>query len=138
MAEKTAQALDNKQKNHIRLADTLARERAKELKAQNAIDLKASQEYGIKQDEINRTNAREDTKNSLTDNTTAANALDSTKKKEIKAVAKSDLVGARTPMQKISKMYLHKADKRTEMLEGSVDQIVDRMVDIFKKDIKAL
>jgi len=35
-------------------------------------------------------------------------------------------------------MYLHKAEKRTEMIEGSADQIVDKMVDIFKKEIKAI
>jgi electron transfer flavoprotein beta subunit len=60
------------------------------------------------------------------------------KKKEIKAIAKSDVKGSGTPMQTLTKMYTHKAEKRTEMIEGSTDQIVDRMIDILKKNIKAL
>ncbi|MFC1786131.1 electron transfer flavoprotein subunit beta/FixA family protein [Candidatus Neomarinimicrobiota bacterium] len=60
------------------------------------------------------------------------------KKKEIKAIAKGDVKGSGTPMQTLTKMYTHKAEKRTEMIEGSTDQIVDRMIDIFKKNIKAI
>ena len=41
-------------------------------------------------------------------------------------------------MQEFSKMYLHKAEKRTEIIEGSTDQIVESMIDIFKKEIKAI
>ena len=60
------------------------------------------------------------------------------KKKEIKSIAKSDVKGSGTPMQEFSRMYTHKAEKRTEMIEGSTDQIVDRMIDIFKKNIKVI
>lgn len=60
------------------------------------------------------------------------------KKKEVKSIAKSDLIGNRAPMQELSTLYLHKAEKRTEMIEGSTAQIVDRIIDIFKKDIKAI
>ncbi len=60
------------------------------------------------------------------------------KKKEIKSITKSDLNVSNAPMQELSKMYLHKAEKRTEMIEGSSDQIVEKLVDIFKKEIKAI
>ena len=60
------------------------------------------------------------------------------KKKEIKSIAKGDIKVSEAPMQEFSKMYLHKAEKRTEMIEGSTDQIVDRMIDIFKKEIKTI
>ena len=60
------------------------------------------------------------------------------KKKEIKSIAKGDIIVSGTPMQEFSKLYLHKAEKRTEMIEGSTDQIVEKMVDIFKKEIKAI
>jgi len=60
------------------------------------------------------------------------------KKKEIKSIAKGNINISRTPMQELSKMYLHKAEKRTEMIEGSADQIVEKMVDILKKEIKAI
>ena len=59
-------------------------------------------------------------------------------KKEMKSIAKGDIKVSGIPMQEFSKMYLHKAEKRTEMIEGSTDQIVDRMIDIFKKEIKAV
>jgi len=60
------------------------------------------------------------------------------KKKEIKYIAKSDLSVSNAPMQELSKMYLHKAETRIEMIEGSSDQIVAKLVDIFKKEIKAI
>ena len=60
------------------------------------------------------------------------------KKKEIKSIAKSDVKGSGAPMQEFSRMYTHKAEKRTEMIEGSTDQIVEKMIDIFKKNIKAI
>lgn len=60
------------------------------------------------------------------------------KKKEIKSIVKGDMIGNVAPMQELSTMYLHKAEKRTEMIEGSTDQVVERLVDIFKKDIKVI
>ena len=60
------------------------------------------------------------------------------KKKEIKSIAKSDVNGNVVPMQELSTMYLHKAEKKIEMIDGSADQVVGRLVDIFKKDIKAI
>ena len=60
------------------------------------------------------------------------------KKKEIKSIVKGDVIVNVVPMQELSTMYLHKAEKRTEMIEGSTDQVVDRLVDIFTKDIKVI
>jgi electron transfer flavoprotein beta subunit len=60
------------------------------------------------------------------------------KKKEIKSIAKVDLTRGLNPMQNISKMYLHKAEKRTEMIEGSVDQAVEKLVSILRNEIKAI
>ena len=58
------------------------------------------------------------------------------KKKEIRAVPKNDLMGDLKPLQEYSNLYLHKAEKRTEMLEGSADEVVEKLVDIFKTQIK--
>ena len=41
-------------------------------------------------------------------------------------------------MQEISSMYMHKAEKRTEMIEGSADQVVGKLADILKNEIKAI
>ena len=60
------------------------------------------------------------------------------KKKEIKPVSKADLVGDLKPLQDYSNMYLFKAEKSTEMIEGSADEVVDKLADIFKNKIKAL
>lgn len=60
------------------------------------------------------------------------------KKKEIKPIAKMDLASGLNPMQEISSMYMHKAEKRTEMIEGSADQVVGKLADILKNEIKAI
>jgi electron transfer flavoprotein beta subunit len=60
------------------------------------------------------------------------------KKKEIKPIAKADLASGLNSMQEISSMYMHKAEKRTEMIEGSADQVVGKLVDILKNEIKAI
>lgn len=60
------------------------------------------------------------------------------KKKEIKPIAKADLASGLNPMQDFSRMYMHKAEKRIEMIEGSADQVVEKLADIFKNKIKAL
>lgn len=60
------------------------------------------------------------------------------KKKEIKAVAKADLSASGASLQKIAKMYIHKAEKKTEMIEGNVDQVVEQLVDVFINKVKAL
>lgn len=60
------------------------------------------------------------------------------KKKEIKAVAKADVLGGIKPLQEFSSLYLHKAEKRTEMIEGSADEVAGKLVDILKNKIKAL
>jgi len=60
------------------------------------------------------------------------------KKKEIKAISKSELNVSATPLQEFSSLYLLKAEKRTEVIEGSPDQIVEKLVDVFKNNIKAI
>ncbi|MEE8340746.1 MAG: electron transfer flavoprotein subunit beta/FixA family protein [Candidatus Neomarinimicrobiota bacterium] len=60
------------------------------------------------------------------------------KKKEIKSIAKSELKISGIPMQEFSEIYLPKAEKRTEMIEGDPEKIVARLVDLFKKEIKAI
>jgi electron transfer flavoprotein beta subunit len=60
------------------------------------------------------------------------------KKKEIKAISKADLIRDFSPLQELSNMYLFKAEKRTEMIEGSADEVAEKLADIFKNKIKVL
>ncbi len=55
------------------------------------------------------------------------------KKKEIRSVAAES---GTEPAQSISKVYIPQKTKRTEMIEGTVDQQVERLVDVLKKDIR--
>jgi electron transfer flavoprotein alpha/beta subunit len=59
------------------------------------------------------------------------------KKKEMKVVDPSTAV---TPekQQSFANIYLPTADKKTEMIEGNVDQMVSRLVDVLKTEIKVL
>lgn len=60
------------------------------------------------------------------------------KKKEIKAIAKADIIGGLKPLQEFSRLYMHKAEKRTEMIEGSADEVAGKLADILKNQIKAI
>ena len=40
--------------------------------------------------------------------------------------------------QSFANIYLPIADKKTEMIEGNVDQMVSRLVDVIKTEIKVL
>jgi len=57
------------------------------------------------------------------------------KKKEIKVMAS-------TPqgelLQSLEKIYIPKKTKLTEMIEGDTDQVVAKLVDVLKRDIKVL
>ena len=57
------------------------------------------------------------------------------KKKEMKKVSGDSNREAR---QSISKVYIPKKTKRTEMIEGTVDNQVKRLVEVFKKDLRIL
>ncbi len=57
------------------------------------------------------------------------------KKKEIRSVAAES---GTEPAQSISKVYIPQKTKRTEMIEGTVDQQVERLVDVLKKDIRVV
>ena len=59
------------------------------------------------------------------------------KKKEIKVVEHST-IAAPEKQQSFAKIYLPTADKKTEMIEGNIDQIVSRLVDVLKTEIKVL
>ena len=57
------------------------------------------------------------------------------KKKEMNKVSVDSNNEAR---QSISKVYIPKKTKRTEMIEGTVDHQVERLVEVFKKDLGIL
>ena len=54
------------------------------------------------------------------------------KKKEIKVVEPSK----NDSKQSLEKVYLPQSDKQTVMIEGSTDQIVEKLIDTFRNDIK--
>jgi electron transfer flavoprotein beta subunit len=60
------------------------------------------------------------------------------KKKEIKSFDKTDLMSGIEALQRMEKIYVQKKDKQTEMIEGNADQMVDRLVEILKNDVKVL
>ena len=57
------------------------------------------------------------------------------KKKEIKLVAP---ISETAPAQAISRVYIPQKTKRTEMIEGTVDQQVERLAEVLKKDIRVV
>jgi len=59
------------------------------------------------------------------------------KKKEIKVVDQST-IAAPEKQQSFTNIYLPTADKKTEMIEGNIDQMVSRLVDVLKTEIKVL
>ena len=59
--------------------------------------------------------------------------LMSAKKKEIKSVTVNNKLN---PNQSILKIFNPKKSKKTEMIDGSVDQQIQRILDILKKELK--
>ena len=59
------------------------------------------------------------------------------KKKEIIVVDQST-VATPEKQQSFANIYLPTADKKTEMIEGKVDQIISRLVEVLKTEIKVL
>ncbi len=59
------------------------------------------------------------------------------KKKEIKTINSSQFSGE-TKNQDIEKIFAPQTSKQTEVIEGDVDQVVNRIVDVLKSDIKVL
>jgi len=59
------------------------------------------------------------------------------KKKEIKVVDQTTIT-APEKQQSFANIYLPTADKKTEMIEGNVGQMVSRLVDVLKTEIKVL
>ncbi len=60
------------------------------------------------------------------------------KKKEIKTIAKEDLLSGAEQLQSFDNVYIQKKDKKTEMIEGEPAAIVNRLIDVFKNEIKVL
>ena len=54
------------------------------------------------------------------------------KKKEIKVVEPNK----NESKQSLEKVYLPQSDKQTVMIEGSTDQMVEKLIDAFRNDIK--
>ena len=54
------------------------------------------------------------------------------KKKEIKVVEPNK----NESKQSLEKVYLPQSDKQTVMIEGSTDQMVEKLIDTFRNDIK--
>ena len=59
------------------------------------------------------------------------------KKKEIKIVSTSELT-SRTKNQLMENIYVPKASKKTEVIDGPVDKTVERIVEILKSEIKVV
>ena len=55
-------------------------------------------------------------------------------RKDIKVIEPS----GNDSMQSLEKIYVPQSDKKTVMIEGSVDQIVEKLIDAFRNDIKVL
>jgi electron transfer flavoprotein beta subunit len=56
------------------------------------------------------------------------------KRKELKVVTPNVIDAT----QSLEKVYLPKSEKQTVMIEGSADQIVERLVETFRNEIKVL
>ena len=56
------------------------------------------------------------------------------KKKEINVLTP----GASEPKQSMSKVYVPQSEKQTVMIDGSVDEIVDKLIETFRNDIKVI
>ena len=61
----------------------------------------------------------------------------SAKKKEIKVVSTSSLTSG-TKIQSIDKIFVPATSKETEVIEGEIDHVVDRIIDIMKSEVKVI
>ena len=59
------------------------------------------------------------------------------KKKEIKVIEKADLSGGDSK-QSLTNFHIPKAEKRTEMISGTADQAVERLVEVLKSELRIL
>ena len=59
------------------------------------------------------------------------------KKKEIKVIPESDHSDPKS-YQSINKIFIPKTTKKTEIIEGSVDSTVSRIIEILKSEIKVI
>jgi electron transfer flavoprotein alpha/beta subunit len=56
------------------------------------------------------------------------------KKKEINIVTP----GSHDVKQSAKKVYVPQSDKQTVMIDGSVDEIVNKLVEVFRNEIKVI
>ena len=56
------------------------------------------------------------------------------KKKEINVLTP----GGSEPKQSMNKVYVPQSEKQTVMIDGSVDEIVDKLIETFRNDIKVI
>ena len=61
----------------------------------------------------------------------------SAKKKEIKTVSTYSLTRG-TKIQAIDKIYIPTASKQTEIIDGELDHVVGRIIDIMKSEVKVI
>ena len=59
------------------------------------------------------------------------------KKKDIKVVSGSDQ-RTETKWQSLDRLFIPKADKQTEMIEGDADTVVARLVEILRSDLRVI
>ena len=59
------------------------------------------------------------------------------KKKDIKVVSGSDY-RTETKWQTLDRLFIPKADKQTEMIEGDADTVVARLVEILRSDLRVI
>ena len=59
------------------------------------------------------------------------------KKKDIKVVSESDH-RTETKWQSLDRLFIPKADKQTEMIEGDADTVVARLVEILRSDLRVI
>jgi len=60
------------------------------------------------------------------------------KKKEIRTVSGQDIFSQNGTRQSIVKLYLPQKTKQTEMIEGDTDEIVSKLVDVLRRDVKVI
>lgn len=60
------------------------------------------------------------------------------KKKEIRTVPRDEVPGHDRTLQSFSRLYVPQKTKRTEMIEGNAEEVVAKLVDILKRNVKVL
>ena len=59
------------------------------------------------------------------------------KKKEIRSLSATEL-GKEETLQKVNNVFVPQTNKQTEIIKGDIDQIVSRIIEILRTDIKVI